>query len=210
MNSLSVLAIGALAQVFFSARVLVQWVLSERAHKVLSPSVFWVFSLAGAYLLCVYGWLRHDFAIVMGQFVSYYVYLWNLKQKGVLARLPLVARRLLAFTPPVVLLLVANNASAFVQEFFSDSGIPLWLVLFGSFGQVLFTFRFVYQYVYSRRRRVSALPRGFWIISLAGSASICAYGLLRHDLVLIVGQSFGIVAYVRNLWIGHEAKKEVL
>lgn len=66
MNALAVLAIGAMAQVFFSARVLVQWILSERAHKVLSPSLFWVLSLAGAYLLCIYGWLRHDFAIVMG------------------------------------------------------------------------------------------------------------------------------------------------
>lgn len=82
MNALAVLAIGAMAQVFFSARVLVQWILSERAHKVLSPSLFWVLSLAGAYLLCIYGWLRHDFAIVMGQFVSYYVYLWNLNRRA--------------------------------------------------------------------------------------------------------------------------------
>lgn len=206
MNALAVLAIGAMAQVFFSARVLVQWILSERAHKVLSPSLFWVLSLAGAYLLCIYGWLRHDFAIVMGQFVSYYVYLWNLKQKGVWGRLPLALRLVLLFTPPVVLLLVVNNASAFVHEFFFNTDVPLWLLLFGAFGQLLFTFRFVYQYVYSRRRQVSALPAGFWIISLAGSVSICVYGLLRCDLVLIVGQSFGIVAYARNLWIGRGAK----
>lgn len=206
MNALAVLAIGAMAQVFFSARVLVQWILSERAHKVLSPSLFWVLSLAGAYLLCIYGWLRHDFAIVMGQFVSYYVYLWNLKQKGVWGCLPLALRLVLLFTPPVVLLLVVNNASAFVHEFFFNADVPLWLLLFGAFGQLLFTFRFVYQYVYSRRRQVSALPAGFWIISLAGSVSICVYGLLRCDLVLIVGQSFGIVAYARNLWIGRGAK----
>ena len=147
MNALAVLAIGAMAQVFFSARVLVQWILSERAHKVLSPSLFWVLSLAGAYLLCIYGWLRHDFAIVMGQFVSYYVYLWNLKQKGVWDRLPLALRLVLLFTPPIVLLLVVNNASAFVHEFFFNADVPLWLLLFGAFGQLLFTFRFVYQYV---------------------------------------------------------------
>lgn len=133
MNALAVLAIGAMAQVFFSARVLVQWILSERAHKVLSSSLFWVLSLAGAYLLCIYGWLRHDFAIVMGQFVSYYVYLWNLKQKGVWGRLPLALRLVLLFTPPVVLLLVVNNASAFVHEFFFNADVPLWLLLFGVF-----------------------------------------------------------------------------
>ena len=63
--------IGFLAQLCFSARILIQWLMSERARKVLSPTVFWILSLAGAYLLCLYGWLRKDFAIVMGQFLSY-------------------------------------------------------------------------------------------------------------------------------------------
>lgn len=32
--------IGFLAQVFFSARILLQWILSERAKKVISPGYF--------------------------------------------------------------------------------------------------------------------------------------------------------------------------
>ena len=72
------LAIGFLAQTFFSARILVQWILSERARHVLSPTIFWVLSLMGAYLLCIYGWLRNDFAIILGQFISYYIYLLSL------------------------------------------------------------------------------------------------------------------------------------
>lgn len=86
MNTIAVLSVGFMAQLFFSARVLVQWIMSERARRVLSPTLFWALSLAGAYLLCLYGWLRKDFAIVMGQFISYYVYLWNLKEKGVWGR----------------------------------------------------------------------------------------------------------------------------
>ena len=78
-SSYLIYAIGFLAQGFFSARILVQWAMSERARKVLSPSVFWILSIAGAYLLCLYGWLRNDFAIVLGQVISYYIYLWNLK-----------------------------------------------------------------------------------------------------------------------------------
>ena len=35
-------AIGFLAQAFFSARILIQWILSERAHRVVSPSAYWV------------------------------------------------------------------------------------------------------------------------------------------------------------------------
>ena len=43
-----VYAIGFLAQAFFSARILCQWILSERARRVVSPSVFWVLSIAGS------------------------------------------------------------------------------------------------------------------------------------------------------------------
>ena len=84
----------------------------------------------------------------------------------------------------------------------------MWLVLFGSAGQILFTLRFVYQWAYSRNPHVSMLPRGFWIISLIGSAVIVAYGLFRKDPVLILGQSFGFVAYVRNLMIGFNKEAE--
>ena len=80
-----VYAIGFLAQAFFSARILIQWILSERAKRVVSPTAYWVCSLAGSYLLFVYGWLRDDFAIILGQMVSYYIYLWNLNAKGDMA-----------------------------------------------------------------------------------------------------------------------------
>ena len=68
--------IGFLAQVFFSARILLQWFLSERAKKVISPAIFWQLSIVGAYLLFVYGWLRDDFAIILGQIISYYIYIF--------------------------------------------------------------------------------------------------------------------------------------
>lgn len=209
-NHVFILAIGFLAQGFFSARILVQWVLSERARRVLSPSLFWVLSLAGAYLLCLYGWLRHDFAIVLGQFISYYVYLWNLDIKGVWPKIPLPLRGVLLLTPVVVLCMVAGNAAEFAARFLQNSDVPLWLLLFGSAGQVLFTLRFVYQWLYSRRKGESRLPAGFWLISLSGSLAIISYGIIRRDPVLIVGQAFGLVAYARNLvLIKNENKKKI-
>ncbi|MDE5607274.1 MAG: lipid-A-disaccharide synthase N-terminal domain-containing protein, partial [Bacteroidales bacterium] len=66
--------IGFLAQALFSARLLLQWLLSERSRQVVSPSVYWILSIAGSYLLFIYGWLRDDFAIIFGQFISYYIY----------------------------------------------------------------------------------------------------------------------------------------
>lgn len=195
------LAIGFLAQTFFSARILVQWILSERARHVLSPTIFWVLSLMGAYLLCIYGWLRNDFAIILGQFISYYIYLWNLNLKGVWKHLPGIARLVLMITPLVAIGFVAKNAGEFVTRFLNNGEVKPWLLVFGSVGQVLFTLRFVYQWIYSHNKNESRLPAGFWVISLIGSTLILTYGIIRSDAVLIVGQLFGTIAYTRNLFL---------
>ncbi len=206
-NPAFILAIGFLAQGFFSARILVQWILSSRSRRGLTPSLFRILRLAGAYLLCLYGWLRDDFSIVLGQFISYYIYLWNLNIKGIWEKIPTLLRLVLMLTPIAAICFVAGNAEAFTARFLHNEAVPLWLLLFGSAGQVLFTLRFVYQWLYSRREGKSRLPAGFWAISLIGSLTIVTYGLIRLDAVLIVGQSFGIIAYIRNLILIKNEKK---
>jgi len=206
MSDVMTYATGFLAQGFFSARTLVQWLMSERAGRVLSPSVFWIFSLTGSILLFVYGWERNDFSIILGQFVSYYIYIWNLNVKGVWGRLPLMPRGMIMALPLAAVFMAAAEGSSFAGSFLTDSGIPVPLMLFGSAGQLVFTARFVYQWAYSRRRHRSELPAGFWAISLTGSLCIAVYGMLRSDPVLIIGQSVGLVAYIRNL-ILHKKRK---
>lgn len=202
-----VYSIGFAAQFFFAGRTIFQWLDSERKRKVTSPSAYWGLSVVAAYLMFVYGVLRDDFSIILGQFISYYIYLWNLDAKGVWKKLGKALHALLLLTPLVAAALLLRNAGTFVQNMFRNDSIPLWLVVFGSAGQVIFTLRFVYQWFYSHRRHESMLPRGFWIISLIGSGVIVAYGIFRKDPVLILGQSFGFVAYVRNLMIGFKKKE---
>ena len=208
MTQIGLLAIGFLAQLFFSARILVQWVLSERARRVVSPTVFWVLSLAGSFLLCAYGWLRDDFSIVLGQFISYYIYLWNLNLKGVYRKMPVLLRTVLLVTPVVAVAAIAGHAGRFVENFLQNDEIPLGLLLFGSLGQTIFSLRFIYQWIYSARHGESSLPAGFWVMSLVGSAMIVCYGAIRLDPVLILGQSFGFAAYARNLFIGYKSRHE--
>ncbi len=203
-------AIGFLAQAFFSARILFQWILSERARKVVSPSIFWILSIAGSYLLFIYGWMRDDFAIIFGQLISYYVYLWNLYEKGIWVKVPVLLRTLLVLTPVAAVLFALHNAEAFVRDFFMNEEIPFWMLLYGSMGQIIFTLRFVYQWFYSYRRHESVLPVGFWIISLIGSGVIVSYGVFRLDPVLILGQSVGFLAYTRNIMIASKASKRQL
>ncbi|MEG1580049.1 MAG: lipid-A-disaccharide synthase N-terminal domain-containing protein [Bacteroidaceae bacterium] len=201
-----VFVIGFLAQVFFSARILLQWIRSERAGQVLSPLFFWVFSIAGSYLLFIYGVCRNDFSIILGQFISYYIYLWNLNQKEVWTRLNKAFRWLLLCTPIAATIWLLQDIPLFINQYFANEHIPLWLVAFGSAGQIIFTLRFVYQWLCSRRKGESVLPAGFWILSLTGSGIIVAYAVFRLDPVLILGQSVGFVAYIRNLFIGKKAK----
>lgn len=202
-----IMVIGFTAQIFFSLRTLFQWWKSEKAKKVVSPSAYWVLSVIGSYLFFVYGILRDDFSIVLGQLISYYIYLWNLNAKGVWKRLGLVLQTVLLATPVVAVVLMLQHASVYFHNFFRNDNIPFWLVVFGSAGQVIFTLRFVYQYFYSRYKHQSTLPVGFWAISLCGSSVIIAYGIFRLDPVLILGQSFGFVAYIRNLVLGFKEKK---
>lgn len=201
MPALLITCVGLLAQAFFSARTLVQWILSERARKVLSPTAFWAFSLCGSALLATYGWLRKDFAVVAGQMVSYYVYVWNLRAKGVRMARPFWVL-LIAF-PLVAVGFVAGNWASFVGDFLMRADIPRALLVFGTFGQLLLTLRFVYQWWYSSRIGRSELPPGFWWLSFSGATVVFIYGIFRLDIVLMLGQGFGILVYARNLIIGH-------
>ena len=161
-------AIGLTAQLFFGARTLFQWVMSERARKSLSPSIYWILSMVASWLFFIYGWMREDFAIILGQVVSYYIYIWNLDSKGIWRKIPVELRVLLAGTPPAAIVLASGDAATFITTFLQNESVPIWLLIFGTAGQLIFTLRFVYQLIYSYRKRESLLPLGFWIISVSG------------------------------------------
>jgi lipid-A-disaccharide synthase-like uncharacterized protein len=200
--------IGFTAQIFFTARTLLQWLLSEKAKKVSSPTSYWIFSVLGSWLMFSYGVLRDDFSIILGQLISYYIYLWNLNAKGLWPKLHVILKAILLLTPVAAIIMLLKDAGTFFNNFLNNDSIPIWMVIYGSAGQIIFTLRFIYQWVYSERKHESVLPVGFWIISLVGSAVIISYGIFRKDPVLILGQSFGFIAYTRNLMIWYSSKKK--
>ena len=201
-----VYALGFTAQGLFSARVLVQWLLSEKRRKVVSPSLFWILSLVASVIYVTYGWLRQDFAIMLGQVIGYYVYIWNLWAKNVWQKLGRAGSRIAVaafILLPVVALtaVLCTQGSAVTDSLFKNEGLPLWLLIFGTTGTLIFSLRFLYQFIYSSRRGESILPKGFWIISLTGSLIVVTYGIIRRDPVLILGQGLGLISYTRNLMI---------
>lgn len=68
-------------------------------------------------------------------------------------------------------------------------------------GQLLFTARFLYQWIMSERAKRSVVPEAFWYFSFFGGVTLFAYALYKHDLVFIVGQGSGIAIYGRNIWL---------
>ncbi|PHR25896.1 MAG: lauroyl acyltransferase [Desulfotalea sp.] len=207
MNQNFIFAIGFLAQILFSARQLTQWISSERAGKILSPILFWQLSIFASSLLIIYGILRNDPAIIFGQFITYGVYIRNLYFFGFWKKIPRLPR-FLAYAFPLLavgMLLVGQTHN--LQTIFSNDDIPTTLLIWGITGQIVFTFRFIYQWFYSEKRKQSILPLGFWIISLTGSLMVLSYAIIRKDPVLFVGQAFGLIVYSRNIILDLRQKK---
>lgn len=72
---------------------------------------------------------------------------------------------------------------------------------FGLAGQLLFTGRFLVQWLASERAGKSVVPIAFWWFSIGGAAILLAYAIYRVDPVFILGQSLGFFIYVRNLML---------
>jgi len=69
---------GFLAQALFAARFIIQWIASERRRMSHVPVGFWWLSLTGGILMTMYGVLRRDPVIVLGQASGLIVYARNL------------------------------------------------------------------------------------------------------------------------------------
>ena len=76
----------------------------------------------------------------------------------------------------------------------------IWLTI-GFIGQAMFTMRFVIQWITSEKRKKSVIPTAFWFFSVAGGMTLLSYAIYRKDPVFILGQSFGILVYCRNLYL---------
>lgn len=92
-----------------------------------------------------------------------------------------------------------------MERFFAILGVAdwveFWWVAFGLFGQLMFTGRFLIQWIASERARRSVVPLAFWYFSLIGGVILLSYAIHRHDPVFILGQSLGVFIYTRNLWL---------
>lgn len=201
MNNWIVYSIGFAAQLLFSSRILLQWIITEKNKKVLTPNLFWKISLIASVLLFIYGYLRDDFPIMLGQVITYYIYIRNIQLDHEWDMIPGIVRIIIYFFPVAILIYGYNNNIMDRANLFNKEHIPILLMILGVIAQVLFTLRFVYQWIYSERKKESMLPMGFWIMSFAGSSLIFIYAIFRKDPVLFLAHLSGLIAYSRNIYI---------
>lgn len=201
MSDWLIYSIGFLAQILFSSRLIIQWITSEKQKRVITPTLFWTLSLTASFLLFIYGYLRNDFAIMLGQALTYYIYIRNLQLQNQWNKYPVIMRWMLQLMPVFVIIFYFNNNEIDTVKLFKNDAIPLWLLVLGIVSQIVFTLRFVYQWMYSEKHKESSLPFGFWALSLIGSLLILTYAIFRKDPVLLVGHLLGATIYVRNLLI---------
>lgn len=84
----------------------------------------------------------------------------------------------------------------------------IWLAV-GFLGQALFSTRFILQWIASEREKRSVVPVAFWWFSLLGGLTLLTYAIHRRDPVFILGQSAGLIVYLRNLYfVRREARAD--
>ncbi|WP_191859220.1 lipid-A-disaccharide synthase N-terminal domain-containing protein [Hanstruepera ponticola] len=208
MSNWIIYSIGFLAQILFSSRLIIQWIYSEKQGRVITPTIFWTLSLIASFLLFVYGYLRDDFAIMLGQGLTYFIYIRNLQLQNKWDQMPKWLQWFILLVPSFIIIYYFNNNSIDVEKLFRNDAIPLWLLILGVISQIVFTLRFVYQWLYSEKQKESSLPMGFWSLSLIGSMLILTYAFFRKDPVLFIGHILGATIYVRNLFLIYRYAKE--
>ncbi|MBL4891214.1 MAG: lipid-A-disaccharide synthase N-terminal domain-containing protein [Rhizobiaceae bacterium] len=75
----------------------------------------------------------------------------------------------------------------------------LWLAV-GFGAQLMFSMRFLIQWIASEKARASIVPETFWYFSFVGGAMLLVYAIYRVDPVFIMGQATGLLIYSRNIY----------
>ncbi len=96
-----------------------------------------------------------------------------------------------------------------MYNFFSNlTSTELTFLIIGFIGQGLFASRFIVQWIYSERKGESHIPLVFWYLSIFGGIGLLIYAIFRKDPVIILGQSFGLFIYLRNLILIYKKNNE--
>jgi len=99
-----------------------------------------------------------------------------------------------------------------VTDFFRDLSFRYpkfhldFLLSFGFVAQLMFTMRFIVQWIASERKKESVILVSSWCLSLAGGLIVLEYAIYRMDPVFIPAYLPGNFIYLRNLYFNYKKK----
>jgi lipid-A-disaccharide synthase-like uncharacterized protein len=100
------------------------------------------------------------------------------------------------------------SAANLVHWWWATPTTELIWIFIGFAAQLLFSMRFILQWIATEKARASIIPETFWYFSFFGGLLLLAYSIYRADPVFILGQAAGLVIYSRNIyfiWLGKRA-----
>ena len=100
------------------------------------------------------------------------------------------------------------SAANLVHWWWATPTTELIWIFIGFAAQLLFSMRFIMQWIATEKARASIIPETFWYFSFFGGLLLLAYSIYRADPVFILGQATGLIIYSRNIyfiWLGKRA-----
>lgn len=213
--------LGILPAVFFTLRIVVQWLQSEYHQRSYSGSTFWRLSIAGNILLLLHYCVQVQFPFALLQAGNAVIAGRNLqliKGKNVwkTSTVIFVLLGVLATVTGVFLLQsylcfealdwIRTPKKLFDTERQSHS---FGWHLMGMFGATVFASRFWWQWWCVERHQLSTLGRGFWWLSIVGSVLSLFYFTVIRDVVSAFHYGFALFPYIRNIMLIRRVKAEL-
>lgn len=202
--------LGFVATFLFAARVIVQWLESEKKGKSHASRFFWLLSIAANVIMTTHGLIQLQYPVCIMQAANGVIAWRNLdlmQPKHYPLRIFLLS--LIGILALISMLFVLQGV--YLESFVwmrkptlpwnqqAQISVPFAWHLIGCIGMTLFASRFWIQWWCAEHRKISYLGSAFWWISLLGATFSMIYFLKLRDPVHVVSYSFGLIPYVRNL-----------
>ncbi|MDP6424550.1 MAG: lipid-A-disaccharide synthase N-terminal domain-containing protein [Planctomycetota bacterium] len=187
--------IGWVGNACFFSRFAIQWFVSEKAKRTVTPPVFWWLSLAGATLTGTAAFLMGLWLLLPAFVINSVIYARNLTFGEGRSRLGLVQATLIG----------AVVATALVYLGYTNNGwktdVGNGFLVAGVIGQAIWSTRWLLQWWLSERSGASHLPVVFWWLSFVGAWLNIAYASQLDTWVYVVGFMPSWFVPMRNLML---------
>lgn len=214
------LPLGILPSIFFFLRFFIQWMKSEKKKESFVDKSFWILSILGNSLAAIHYFIQLQYLFLIIQTSNLGIACRNINlinnKKSYSTKKAIIA---------ISVLLVSVSFLFFIQKYFffntfdvfatpvgrvqngEMSRVAVGWQIVGMIGSALFASRFWYQWWKLEKSHQSQLDEVFWKLSIYGNILILIYSVAIQDMVSLINYSFGMVPYLRNLFLLRRTKK---